>query len=357
MTGDGRNDVVATYGGNSPNGRLGIFAQTPAGTLDAPPIPYQSYDIPGAVEVADVNGDGWSEAIVVHEGWLRVGVYRGQVGGQFAGEDLYPVPSSNGGNPHGLAVGDVTADGPPDIVVADDLHGLLILPNVGEAPPPSPSPTPSPSLTYPPPTFPPPTPTPAPTPTPSPTPSPTPAPTPTPTPAPVPPSAPQSLAASPNLAAGVGLTWQAPAVQGTFPVTGYRIYRGTGGATPTPLVTVGNVLAFTDASVANGTTYRYRVAAISAAGEGGVIGGGRRRSRDRPDRPPEPDGDHDQVRHRADLDRPVVERRDSDHRVPRLPRHRERSPDALRQLRARRDRHDRHERRQEDDATSTGSPR
>ena len=174
VTGDGRDDVVAAYGGNSPNGRLGIFAQTPTGALDAPPIPYQSYDIPGAVEVADVNGDAWSEAIVVHEGWLRIGVYRGQVGGQFAGEDLYPVPFSNGGNPHGLAVGDVTADGWPDIVIADDLHGLLILPNIGEATPPSPSP----SFTFPPPTFPPPTPTPDPTPTPSPTPRPRPPPRP-----------------------------------------------------------------------------------------------------------------------------------------------------------------------------------
>ena len=78
---------------------------------------------------------------------------------------------------------------------------------------------------------------------------------------------------------------------------------------PTPLVTVGNVLAFTDASVANGTTYRYRVSAISAAGEGAQSAEVVRRARDRADRPPEPDGDHDQVRHRADLDRPVVERR------------------------------------------------
>ena len=260
VTGDGRNDVVASYGGNSPTGRLGVFAQSPAGTLIAPPVSYQSYDIPGAVEVSDVDQDGRPDAVVVHEGWLRVGLYRGQAGGQLAGEDLYPVPHSNGGNPHGLAVGDVTADGWPDIVIADDLHGLVILPNVGEASPPSPSDTPptaSPSYTLPPPT-----------PTPAPTPTPTPKPTPSPTPAPVPPSAPQSLAASPNLAAGVGLTWQPPATQGTFPVTGYRIYRGTGGAIPTPLVAVGNVLTYTDASVANGTTYRYRVSAISAAGEG-----------------------------------------------------------------------------------------
>ena len=243
MTGDGRNDVVASYGGNSPTGRLGVFAQSPAGTLVAPPVSYQSYDIPGAVEVSDVDRDGRPEAVVVHEGWLRVGLYRGQAGGQLAGEDLYPVPHSNGGNPHGLAVGDVTGDGWPDIVIADDLHGLVILPNVGEASPPTPTPTPSrrrsrshrprsrrprqhrPRRLHPA----------------------TPKPTPTPTPAPVPPSAPQSLAASPNLAAGVGLTWQPPATQGTFPVTGYRIYRGIGGATPTPLVTVGNVLAYTDA--------------------------------------------------------------------------------------------------------------
>ena len=246
-------------------GGWGYSRSTPAGTLDAPPVPYQSYDIPGAVEVADVDRDGWSEAVVVHDGWLRVGVYRGQVSGQLAREDLYSVPLSNGGNPHGLAVGDVTADGWPDIVIADDLHGLVILPNVGEASTPTPTPTPTPVADRPHSRPRRPAGSDAHT---GPTPSPTPAPTPTPTPAPVPPSAPQSLAASPNLAAGVGLTWQPPATQGTFPVTGYRIYRGTGGATPTPLVTVGNVLAFTDASVANGTTYRYRVAAISAAGEG-----------------------------------------------------------------------------------------
>ena len=43
----GRPDVVATYGGNSPNGRLGIFAQTPTGTLDDLPIPYRELRHPG----------------------------------------------------------------------------------------------------------------------------------------------------------------------------------------------------------------------------------------------------------------------------------------------------------------------
>ena len=34
--------------------------------------------------------DGRADAVVVHEGWLRVGVYRGQVGGKLGAEDLYP---------------------------------------------------------------------------------------------------------------------------------------------------------------------------------------------------------------------------------------------------------------------------
>jgi fibronectin type 3 domain-containing protein len=51
-------------------------------------------------------------------------------------------------------------------------------------------------------------------------------------------------------------------------VTGYRIYRGDRSGGETLLVTVGNVLSFTDTSVANGSTYWYQVSAVSADGEG-----------------------------------------------------------------------------------------
>jgi hypothetical protein len=256
VTGDGRLDVVASWGGNSPNGRIGVFAQTGGGTLVAPPTAYQSYDIPAAIDVADVDKDGRLDVVVSHDGWARIGVYPGLAGGTLGAEQLYPIPSSNGGNPQGLAVGDVTNDGWADIVYADDLHGLVILANAGTTAPP-PTPTPSPTVTYPPPT-----------PTPSPTAKPTPPPTPSPTPTPVAPSVPRSLAASPNLPPGVGLSWQPPATPGSAPVTGYRIYRGTGTAALAALVTVGDVLSYTDAGVSLGTTYRYAVSAISAAGEG-----------------------------------------------------------------------------------------
>jgi fibronectin type 3 domain-containing protein len=89
-----------------------------------------------------------------------------------------------------------------------------------------------------------------------------------PTPTPEPPSAPTNLTSSPNLPAGVGLTWAEPTSQGTGGVTGYRIYRSSDGALWTSLATVGKVLTFTDTTVPNGARFFYSVAAISSVGEG-----------------------------------------------------------------------------------------
>jgi hypothetical protein len=239
VTGDGRTDVVASYGGNRPASHIGVFAQTASGTL-APSVAYASYDIPEPVEVADVDNDGRADVVTVHGGWNRVGVYRSLADGTLAPEELYSIPYASHYNPHGLAVGDITGDGWADLAIADYNYGLVILRNTGEVAPPTQPPTPTPTAT----------------------------PTPTPTPAPIPPGAPRSLATSPNLAAGVGLSWDAPSSEGSSPVTGYRIYRGTSSGGATLLVTVGAVLSFTDTAVANGATYWYQVSAVSAAGEG-----------------------------------------------------------------------------------------
>ena len=91
VTLDGRADVVASYGGNSPSARLAVFAQTTGGLLAAP-MAYVSYDIPGPVEVADVDGDGRPDVITLHSGWLKAGVYRNQVGGILGQEELYSLP-------------------------------------------------------------------------------------------------------------------------------------------------------------------------------------------------------------------------------------------------------------------------
>ena len=82
-------------------------------------------------------------------------------------------------------------------------------------------------------------------------------------------SAPQNIALSPNMPEGILITWSAPASSGTSPITGYRIFRGSESGAEMPLQTIGNVLSFTDTTAANGGTYWYQVAALSAAGEGG----------------------------------------------------------------------------------------
>ena len=217
VTGDGRNDVVASYGGNKPASNIAVFAQDASGALAAP-VSYTSYDIPEPVSVADVNRDGRADVVVVHGGWNAAGVYLGQTDGTLGAETLYGLPYASHYNPQGMAVGDITGDGWPDVVVGDYNNGIVIL--RGSSVPQEP------------------------------------------------PSAPRSLAASPNLAAGIGLTWKAPQSSGSAAVSGYRIYRGGMSGSETLLATIGNTLAYTDTTAANGGSYWYQVSALSAAGEG-----------------------------------------------------------------------------------------
>jgi fibronectin type 3 domain-containing protein len=67
---------------------------------------------------------------------------------------------------------------------------------------------------------------------------------------------------------GVDLEWLPPNPGGTAPVTGYRIYRRTEGATVELLMELGKELRYTDRTVEQGRTYTYSVAATSDVGEG-----------------------------------------------------------------------------------------
>jgi hypothetical protein len=134
VTGDGRKDVVASYGGNRPTSYIAVFAQNSAGTLDAA-VSYPSLDNPGPVEVADLDVDGRADVVTLHNGWYAAGVYRQQGNGALAAEELYTLPYASY-EPHGLAVSDINGDWAPDVAIADYNSGLVVLRNTSTPPPP-----------------------------------------------------------------------------------------------------------------------------------------------------------------------------------------------------------------------------
>jgi len=125
---DGLNDVTVTYGGNRPYSQIGVFLQNDSGTMD-PAISYDAYDIPEAIEIADIDKDGRKDVIVAHGGWRALGVYLQNTDGSLDPELLFYIPYASHYAPQGLAIGDVNNDGYDDVVIADYNNGVVILYN------------------------------------------------------------------------------------------------------------------------------------------------------------------------------------------------------------------------------------
>jgi hypothetical protein len=130
LNGDGRPDIVASTGGNSPT-FIAVFYQGTGGSFGTA-TQVSTYDIPSAVRVADIDGDGRADVVVMHRAWSAVGLYLQQPGGTLAAEVRFAAPYGSL-SPETLLVADVNGDGRPDVLVDGEL--IRQLPQAGTATP------------------------------------------------------------------------------------------------------------------------------------------------------------------------------------------------------------------------------
>ena len=107
FNGDGRQDLLVTFGGVS---KMGIMLQQADGTL-GPIHSFATYDTPTAFLVTDIDGDGRPDLVVQHGG--IVGIFIQRPDGSLSTEDLYSGTGSEIGS---FMLADLNGDGRKDLV-------------------------------------------------------------------------------------------------------------------------------------------------------------------------------------------------------------------------------------------------
>ena len=119
LTGDGLPDIVVTNGNNAPEtfNTISVLLNNGNGTFQNQ-VTYAVGATPQPVQVADLNGDGIPDLIVGNWGSTSdsVGVLLGNGNGTFQNQITFAV----GNSPHGVQVADLTGDGRPDLVTANE---------------------------------------------------------------------------------------------------------------------------------------------------------------------------------------------------------------------------------------------
>jgi hypothetical protein len=113
FNGDGKPDLAAISEAAPGRPAAVQVLLNQGGGLFAAPVSYNGGPDPDTLAVADLNGDGKSDLIVVNHSGGKVQVLRGAGAGTFTAAGTFSAV----GGPHGVAVGDLNNDGTLDVVV------------------------------------------------------------------------------------------------------------------------------------------------------------------------------------------------------------------------------------------------
>lgn len=119
-TTSGNNELWLVYGGNSPNSKTAIWR----GLQSSPDTIITIYDIPEAIQAANLDCDNDDEIAIIHGGWQKMTVFTDT-------KDMYNIFTPSHYKQESLALGDVNNDKRIDVCIANGITpgGLYILYN------------------------------------------------------------------------------------------------------------------------------------------------------------------------------------------------------------------------------------
>jgi hypothetical protein len=133
LNGDGRSDLaVASYtSGPVTVSSVSVLLGNGDGTFGAR-NDYSTGDFPVSVAIGDLNADGKPDLVVANNGPATVSVLLGNGDGTFGAKSDYPSGSGFPYGPTSVAIGDLDGDGKPDLAVANsDTRVSVLLGNGG----------------------------------------------------------------------------------------------------------------------------------------------------------------------------------------------------------------------------------
>ena len=126
VSGDGQPDLAVANRGSD---NVSVLLGNGDGTLRAA-VDYPVGGAPQSVVARDVSGDGVPDLVVANYASNNVSVLLGNSNGTFQAGVIYSAGDFS--LPSGVALGDVSGDGQPDIAIANERGGVRVLPGNGD---------------------------------------------------------------------------------------------------------------------------------------------------------------------------------------------------------------------------------